>query len=74
MVGERPAQRGRLQRPAALDEQRFAEPLFQHAKGTRHRRLREPQQGRSLRDATGLYDGCKLYQVSFIHLHSNKVY
>ena len=74
MIGERPAERCWLQRPAALKEQRFAQPLLQHRQCARNGRLRQADKSGTLGDTAGLYDRRQLDQMPFIELHTNMVY
>ena len=74
MVGEGAAERRRLERPAALEEERLAEPLLEHRECPRHRRLGQPDQRRAFGDAAGLDHRGELNQMALVDLHSDPVY
>jgi hypothetical protein len=74
MIGQGAAERRRLQGTAALDEERLADPRFQHGERARYRRLGEAEQSRALGDAAGFNDRSQLDKVSFIYLHNDMIY
>ena len=74
MVGQGAAERRRLQRPAALEEERLAEPLLEHRECPRHRRLGQPEQGRAFGDTAGLDHRRELDQMTFVDFHNNPLY
>ena len=74
VIGERPAERRRLKGAAPLEEQGFAEALFQHGERARDGGLGKAEQRRALGDAARPDDGGKLDQVALVYLHNDPLY